>query len=71
VLRACTTRLRHLRRRPPRASPPAFLQVGWVTGPAALLAPITKAHQFLVFTVASNLQRAVAYGLDHEQAFYE
>lgn len=35
-----------------------------------LLGPIIKAHQFLVFTVASNLQHAVAYGLDHEQAFY-
>jgi hypothetical protein len=33
--------------------------------------PITKAHQFLVFTVASNLQRAVAYGLQHEACFYE
>ncbi len=46
-------------------------KIGWVTGPAALLAPIVKAHQFLVFTVASNLQRAVAHGLDHEEQFYK
>jgi len=41
-----------------------------VTGPAALLAPIVKAHQFLVFTIPSNLQRAVAMGLDSERQFY-
>ncbi len=45
-------------------------QVGWMTGPAALLGPIIKAHQFMVFTVPSNLQRAVAYGLDNESSFY-
>lgn len=45
-------------------------KVGWMTGPAALLAPIIKAHQFIVFTVASNLQHAVAYGLDNESRFY-
>ena len=48
----------------------AFVQVGWMTGPAHLLAPIIKAHQFVVFTVATNLQHAVAYGLDNEQQFY-
>ncbi|GAX86378.1 hypothetical protein CEUSTIGMA_g13790.t1 [Chlamydomonas eustigma] len=41
-----------------------------MTGPAAILAPITKAHQFMVFTVASSLQRAVAHGLDNEKDFY-
>ncbi|KAL6755596.1 pyridoxal phosphate-dependent transferase [Haematococcus lacustris] len=46
-------------------------KVGWVTGPAALMAPIVKAHQFLVFTVPSSLQRAVAYGLDNEPGFYQ
>ena len=45
-------------------------KVGWVAGPAPLLAPAMKAHQFLVFTVAGCLQRAVAHGLDHEEAFY-
>jgi hypothetical protein len=42
-----------------------------MTGPAHLLAPIIKAHQFVVFTVATNLQHAVAYGLDKEQQFYQ
>jgi hypothetical protein len=42
-----------------------------MTGPAALLAPIIKAHQFVVFTVASNLQHAVAFGLDQEGGFYK
>lgn len=46
------------------------VQVGWMTGPAHLLGPIIKAHQFVVFTVATNLQHAVAYGLDKEQQFY-
>ena len=45
-------------------------QIGWVTGPARLVAAVGKAHQFVTFTVASNLQRAVAYGLDHEAGFY-
>uniref|UniRef100_A0A7S0RQZ7 Aminotransferase class I/classII large domain-containing protein n=1 Tax=Chlamydomonas leiostraca TaxID=1034604 RepID=A0A7S0RQZ7_9CHLO len=45
-------------------------KVGWVTGPARLLAPIIKAHSFLVFTVSSSLQRGVAHGLDHESSFY-
>uniref|UniRef100_A0A7S3VSG2 Aminotransferase class I/classII large domain-containing protein n=1 Tax=Dunaliella tertiolecta TaxID=3047 RepID=A0A7S3VSG2_DUNTE len=45
-------------------------KVGWMTGPSHLLAPIIKAHQFLVFTVPSNLQRAVAHGLNSEANFY-
>ncbi|KXZ55357.1 hypothetical protein GPECTOR_3g487 [Gonium pectorale] len=45
-------------------------KVGWMTGPSRLLAPIVKAHQFLVFTVPSSLQRAVAHGLDKEADFY-
>ncbi|PNW88545.1 hypothetical protein CHLRE_01g034050v5 [Chlamydomonas reinhardtii] len=45
-------------------------KVGWMTGPARLLNPIVKAHQFLVFTVPSSLQRAVAHGLDKEADFY-
>jgi aspartate/methionine/tyrosine aminotransferase len=53
-----------------RAPITCCVQVGWVTGPPQLMAPIIKAHQFLVFTVASNLQRAVAHGLDHESSFY-
>nr|QKY14876.1 pyridoxal phosphate-dependent aspartate aminotransferase (PLPAT) [Polytomella parva] len=45
-------------------------KVGWVTGPARLIAAAAKAHQFIVFTVPSSLQRAVAYGLDNEHQFY-
>lgn len=48
----------------------AALQVGWASGPAALVGALAKAHQFLVFTVPSAMQRAVAYGLDSEQEFY-
>ncbi|KAA6425183.1 MAG: transaminase [Trebouxia sp. A1-2] len=45
-------------------------KIGWVTGPCSLINAIAKAHQFLVFTVPSNLQRAVAYGLDNESSFF-
>jgi len=46
-------------------------KIGYLTAAPALLQVIAKAHQFLVFTTASNLQRAVAYGLDHEQDWYQ
>lgn len=46
------------------------VQIGWVTGPEYLVNAIAKAHQFMIFTVASNLQRAVAYGLDYESSFF-
>jgi aspartate/methionine/tyrosine aminotransferase len=45
-------------------------KVGWVTGPADLISAIAKAHQFIVFTVPTPLQKAVAHGLDHETSFY-
>ncbi len=45
-------------------------KVGFVTAAPNLLSLIAKAHQFLVFTTASNLQRAVAHGLDNEQDWY-
>ncbi len=38
-------------------------KVGYVTAAAALMATISKAHQFLQFTTPPNLQHAVAYGL--------
>ncbi|HEV2748303.1 MAG TPA: aminotransferase [Allosphingosinicella sp.] len=38
-------------------------KVGWAVAPAELAAPIARAHQFLTFTTAPNLQAAVAYGL--------
>lgn len=46
------------------------LQIGYLVGPPALIAAIAKAHQFVVFTVPSSLQRAVAFGLDNEEQFY-
>jgi aspartate/methionine/tyrosine aminotransferase len=47
-------------------------KIGWMEGPERLLAPCAKAHQFLVFTVPSAQQRAVAAGLDGPEgrAFY-
>ena len=46
-------------------------KVGYVSGPAALIAPISKAHQFTTFTTPPNLQIAVAYGLDMPDAYFK
>jgi len=46
-------------------------KVGYVTGPADLLRTVAKAHQFLVFTTAPNLQRAVAFGLGQDDTYFE
>lgn len=46
-------------------------KVGWALGPGEMISSISKAHQFLVFTVNSALQRAVALGLCQENQFYE
>lgn len=32
--------------------------------------PMSKAHQFLTFTTPPNLQRAIAYGLGKDLAYY-
>ena len=45
-------------------------KVGYITASPALIGIVARAHQFLVFTTPPNLQRAVAYGLDNEQAWY-
>lgn len=45
-------------------------KVGYLTAPADLLQPISKAHQFLVFTTAPNLQRAVAFGLEQDDSYF-
>jgi len=45
-------------------------KVGYITAPAAVLRPITKAHQFVTFTTAPNLQHAVALGLGLEDAYF-
>ncbi len=45
-------------------------KVGYMTASPGVLAPIAKAHQFLTFTTAPNLQRAVAYGLGKDDAYF-
>ena len=45
-------------------------KVGLVVADADLMEPIAKAHQFLTFTVPPNLQSAVAYGLDKDDAYF-
>ena len=45
-------------------------KVGYVTAAPDLLAPVSKAHQFLVFTTPPNLQSAVAFGLSKEQSYF-
>lgn len=45
-------------------------KVGYITAPAELLRPITKAHQFVTFTTPPDLQHAVATGLGQGDAFF-
>ena len=45
-------------------------KVGYVTATPALLGPVAKAHQFLVFTTPPSLQAAVAYGLAKDDAYF-
>ncbi len=45
-------------------------RVGYMTAAPDVLATIAKAHQFLTFTTPPNLQRAVAYGLGKDDAYY-
>ena len=45
-------------------------KVGYVSGPARLIAPAAKAHQFLTFTTPPNLQTAVAYGLNKDDGYF-
>ena len=45
-------------------------KVGYISGPAHLLDPVAKAHQFTTFTTPPNLQAAIAFGLDKENAYY-
>jgi len=44
-------------------------KIGWVTGAAALVDVIARAHQFLTFTTPPALQLGIAHGLTHEMAF--
>lgn len=45
-------------------------KVGYVSACPALLGPVAKAHQFLTFTTAPNLQWAVAYGLGKDSSYF-
>lgn len=45
-------------------------KVGYVTASPDLLAPVSKAHQFLVFTTPPNLQSAVAFGLSKDETYF-
>ncbi len=45
-------------------------KIGYITACPALLQPILKAHQFVTFTSAPNLQSAVAYGLTKDDSYF-
>ncbi|MEM7567822.1 MAG: aminotransferase, partial [Pseudomonadota bacterium] len=45
-------------------------KVGYVSGPAALVSLVAKAHQYVTFTTPPALQAAVAHGLDECADFY-
>lgn len=45
-------------------------KVGYVTAAPHLLQPVAKAHQYITFTTAPNLQAAVAYGLRKDDAYF-
>jgi aspartate/methionine/tyrosine aminotransferase len=45
-------------------------KVGWLCAAPSLSAVIARAHQFLTFTTAPNLQWAVAYGLAKDPAHF-
>ncbi|HEY0625994.1 MAG TPA: aminotransferase [Allosphingosinicella sp.] len=46
-------------------------KIGWIVAPQALALPISKAHQYLTFATAPNLQSAVAYGLGKDTDYFE
>jgi aspartate/methionine/tyrosine aminotransferase len=46
-------------------------KVGWAVAAPALAAAVAKAHQFITFATAPNLQSAVAWGLAKEEAYYQ
>ena len=46
-------------------------KVGWMVAPPQLAGVAAKAHQFLTFSTAPNLQAAVAFGLKDEDAWLE
>jgi aspartate/methionine/tyrosine aminotransferase len=46
-------------------------KVGWMVAPAELAGAVSRAHQFLTFSTAPNLQAAVAFGLDEGDAWLD
>ena len=46
-------------------------KVGWIVAPSALAEPIAKAHQFVTFTTAPNLQAGAAYGLGKPDSWFD
>jgi aspartate/methionine/tyrosine aminotransferase len=44
-------------------------KVGYLTGSAKLMHAVSKAHQFLVFTTAPNLQRSVVFELKQDDSY--
>ncbi|MBP2230442.1 aspartate/methionine/tyrosine aminotransferase [Azospirillum agricola] len=45
-------------------------KVGYVTGGAKLLGPVSRAHQYLTFTTPPHLQSAVAFGLGLDDGYF-
>jgi aspartate/methionine/tyrosine aminotransferase len=45
-------------------------KVGYLTGPPPLIEACARAHQFVTFTTAPNLQKGVAYGLERDDAYF-
>ncbi|MDB5721041.1 MAG: aminotransferase [Alphaproteobacteria bacterium] len=45
-------------------------KIGWIVAPPSLGEPIAKAHQFLTFATAPNLQTAAAFGLGKEDGYF-
>jgi len=46
-------------------------KVGWMVAPGELAGTVSRAHQFLTFSTAPNLQAAVAFGLDDGDAWLD
>ncbi|WP_135077112.1 aminotransferase [Terasakiella sp. SH-1] len=45
-------------------------KIGYITATAELMGAIAKAHQFVTFTTAPNLQKAVAAGLRFDEPYF-
>jgi aspartate/methionine/tyrosine aminotransferase len=46
-------------------------KVGWIIAPPSLSVPISKAHQYVTYATAPNLQAAVAYGLGKADDYFQ